>query len=360
LRRGGVELVWFDSLGAKSMCIYLRCGLIIDPGAAAMQPSYPLPRPEREALRDKALKAISHYLSRSSTVVVTHYHYDHIINLKERPEYIKLFRGKALHLKNPNEYINNSQWLRARDLIGSILREVGESLKDYLRGPGRKSYPDPLNELPCASSMDFGDYGSRRSELIAKGREWFKRLVKALWSSKEWVSEFDIGDGTIVRWVDNSAFEVGDCRVRALSPWFHGTEFSRTGWVVPLIIESGGVKVFYTSDVMGPEIEDYAYRIIDERPQAVILDGPSTYLFPYMLNRVNLRRAVDNALRIVEESGSELIIYDHHLLRDRRWRLRVSEVLRRAEELGVELLTAAEYLGRDPLIDYLVKESKVK
>ena len=36
--------VWFDSLGAKSSCVWIRTSdisIIIDPGIAVMQPSYP-------------------------------------------------------------------------------------------------------------------------------------------------------------------------------------------------------------------------------------------------------------------------------------------------------------------------------
>ena len=354
LRKAGVTLIWFDSLGAKSMSVYLDCGLIIDPGAAAMQPSYPLPSEKKKALKENALRAISTYLRQASAVIVTHYHYDHVVNLKEKPEFVSFFKGKALYIKNPNEYINNSQWFRARDFISSILQSEKENMRDYLSKPSRNHYPDPVESLTHALSKDFGDYASRRSELLEKGRKWFRSLVNGLWGSKEWVSEFSLKDGTSLRWVDKVSFEVNNCRVRALGPWFHGTEFSRTGWVVPLVIDSGKVRIFYTSDIMGPEIEDYADRVIEERPNAVILDGPSTYLFPYMLNRINLRRAIENAVRIIEESRAELIIYDHHLLRDRRWRARVAEVIERAKKLGVKLMTAAEYLGRKPLIDYLV------
>jgi len=357
LRMAGATLIWFDSLGAKSMSVYLDCGLIIDPGAAAMQPSYPLPNEKKRLLRKNALKAIITYLRMASAVIVTHYHYDHIINLREKPEYVNFFRGKALYIKNPNEYINNSQWFRAREFIGYVLRSANENIDDYLIEPSRKKYSNPLDGLTHAISKDYGDYTSRRHELLEKGKKWFKSLVDGLWGSRNWVREFSLEDGTLVRWVDGRAFEVGSCKVRALEPWFHGTEFSRTGWVIPIIIDSGDVRIFYTSDVMGPEIEDYADRIIKERPDAVILDGPSTYLFPYMLNRINLRRAIENAIRIIEESGAELIIYDHHLLRDVKWRVRVAEVLRKANEVDVKLMTAAEYLGRKPLIDLVSQKT---
>ena len=49
----------------------------------------------------------------------------------------------------------------------------------------------------------------------------------------------------------------------------------------------------------------------------LILDGPMTYMFGYLLNRINLKRAVDNATEIVHSIDAEVIIYDHHLPRDK-------------------------------------------
>ncbi|GEM_PF-4365694 len=50
-----VELLWFDSLGAKSSSLRLRgrgCDVVVDPGAA-MQPSYPLPKDEKVRLKER-------------------------------------------------------------------------------------------------------------------------------------------------------------------------------------------------------------------------------------------------------------------------------------------------------------------
>jgi predicted metallo-beta-lactamase superfamily hydrolase len=47
------------------------------------------------------------------------------------------------------------------------------------------------------------------------------------------------------------------------------------------------------------------------------------------------------------------VVYDHHLLREKRWRLRVSEVFKTAEREGVILVTVAEAVGSKPLIDSL-------
>ncbi|MDK2465175.1 MAG: MBL fold metallo-hydrolase, partial [Candidatus Korarchaeota archaeon] len=147
-------------------------------------------------------------------------------------------------------------------------------------------------------------------------------------------------------------FESGGVRFGSLGPGSHGREYARPGGVTRVVGRGGGRAAFITSDVMGPEIEDYAEAVASARPDAVILDGPPTYLFPFMLNRINLERAVENATRIVE-AEPELVVYDHHLLRERRWRERVHRVFAAAEREGVTLTTAAEVHGSRPLIDTL-------
>jgi len=356
LRRAGVKLIWFDSMGAKSSSILVKTSdgyVIIDPGAAAMQPSYPLSAEEKAELRGKAIDRIERYLIKCKAVIITHYHYDHHV-LPEDPQlrrYVNPYGGKLLILKDPNQYINASQWGRARAFIASLAEHSGTTLDELLTPPAKNDFPDPLEGLEEAASVDWGSYSSRKAELLRRGRKWFEKLAKEYWGSKDWVREAELPDGTKLVWGDGRTFDFGNTRFKVLGPWFHGLEYDRTGWVTPVVIEKPGAKVFYSSDVMGPEIEDYARAIVEEMPDAIILDGPPTYLFPYMLNRINLRRAVSNVVRIIRECEPDLIVYDHHLLRECRWRERVREVFETARKFGVRVVTAAEYMRRKPLID---------
>ncbi|WFO76309.1 MBL fold metallo-hydrolase [Desulfurococcaceae archaeon MEX13E-LK6-19] len=354
LEEHGIHLIWFDSLGAKSSSIAVETSrgvVVIDPGAAAMQPGYPLPDEEKIMLRRKAKQAIYEWLKKAVIVIVTHYHYDHhfVPGDPEFPEENPL-AGKTIYAKNPNKYINESQWGRARIFLEALLGFYNISLENYLIEPLETSFPDPVDELEISLRRDFGDYTKRRRELLEKGRRWFEKLSKELWAKKKWVTEIQLSDGTRILWGENRVIECGDTRIKILGPWFHGLEYDRTGWITPVIIEKNNWKLFYTSDVMGPIIEDYAYYIINEKPDAIILDGPPTYLFPYMFNKINLNRAIENTIEIIK-SHPQLIIYDHHLLREKRWRERVKQVFQAAEKEGVKLLTAAEYLGKKPLID---------
>lgn len=352
----GVKLIWFDSLGAKSSCIEVVSSsgsVVIDPGAAIMQPSYPLSFEEKLELREAAINAIEDRVINAKAIIITHYHYDHhVLPTDIDLSTSKLYEGKLLILKNPNMYINESQWGRARMFLSEVLDELGDSLNNHLSDPEISEFKDPVEGLIKAMSIDYGDYSGRKKELLKKGKKWFDKLVSKLWSKEPWVNEMELKDGTKIVWGDGKMFEFGDTIIEVLEPWFHGIEYDRTGWVTSIIIRKGNYTIFYSSDLMGPVIEDYTDYIAKVRPDALILDGPPTYLFPYMLNRINLRRSIDNVIMLIN-SGIKLIVYDHHLLRERRWRKRVEEVFKEASKNDVALMTAAEYLGKQPLIDTL-------
>ncbi len=353
----GIELVWFDSMGAKSACVTACRGLVvIDPGSAEMQPSYPLPSSEKRALRRKAMERIGEACKKARVIIVTHYHYDHHALPSDGDvddPRAWFLGGKLLLLKNPNTYINESQWHRARKFLEELLALSGDSLGRHLVEPRETEFRDPVEELRIATSRDFGSYQRRREELLRKGREWFEKLAR-LWGSEKWVEEgIELGDGTKILWAEGKSIQLPECTIEILGPWFHGIEYDRTGWVTPVVIKTPRGVAFYTSDLMGPAIEDYAYEIARLRPRVVVADGPPTYLFPYMLNRINLERAVSNAAYIIEVAQPELFIYDHHLLREKRWRKRVERVFEVAKRVGTAVLTAAECLGLKPLIDTL-------
>ncbi len=346
------EIVWFDSLGAKSASVLLHgegCDILVDPGAAAMQPSYPLPEDHKKRLREQALRKIASLMrsSRVRVIIITHYHYDHHPRPGDPLLPLELFKGKTILAKNPNEYINESQWRRARLFFESLAKIIG--VERVLVEPESKEYVDPVMSLQLALSKKFPGYDDRRRELISKGREWFRRLTR-LWIRGPWIAE--VKDGVETVWADGRKIQACGIEIEFTPPWFHGVEYDRTGWVIGFQARRANISLFYTSDVMGPIIEDYAEEIAKNRPDIVVLDGPPTYLYPYMLNRINLERAIENAITIID-SEPKLIIYDHHLLREKRWRERVRPVIEHAARRGVALLTAAEYLGKKPLIDTL-------
>jgi predicted metallo-beta-lactamase superfamily hydrolase len=343
-----VELVWFDSLGAKSACILVRasCGvtIVVDPGVAVMHPSFPASSEAKEAWYREGLGRVIDALRRADVVVVTHYHHDHYL---WRSSHLALYTGKTILAKNPNSYINESQRGRAVELYESLYRLAG--VEEVYAEPAEEEFPDPTLELREALSKSFGDYDKRRRELLERGREWFRRL-SAKWTSWPRVREANTGR-LRVYWADGRSFEFGCVRIRFTGPLFHGVEYSRVGWVVAAVIEADGTRLFYSSDVNGPIIEDYASLIAREKPDMLILDGPPTYMLGYMLNKTNLLRAIENGARIVSETERlQTVVYDHHLVREPRFRERTKPVWDAARRRGVNLATAAEHLGLVPAV----------
>ena len=56
-----IQPVWFDSLGAKSSCTLVKTpnvNVLIDPGIAAMQPSFPASNAQKREWREEGRKAI--------------------------------------------------------------------------------------------------------------------------------------------------------------------------------------------------------------------------------------------------------------------------------------------------------------
>lgn len=339
--------LWADSLGAKTTCTLIETpevNILIDPGVAVMQPSFPASWVKKFYWKGRAWLSVKKASRKADVVVISHYHYDHFTDFDR-----EIYDGKLLLVKNPNEYINDSQRKRAEQFLGKICERFGNTeLDEVLLERKEKKYGDPMDELPHARDMDFGDYNSRREELLEKWRNTYHKRVEN-WNSRKRVPELDFGDME-VRFPEGGEFEFGEVKLRFTPPLFHGIELSKTGWVFSTIVERNARKFIHSSDLQGPTVEDYADWIIEENPDVLYLDGPATYLFGYMLNRTNLNRSIDNAVRIIENTDSKLVLYDHHLAREKKFRERTEKVWKTAEDEGKKVLTVAEYQGEKPVV----------
>lgn len=341
------RLIWFDSLGAKCACTLVETSdisILIDPGVAVMQPSFPAPLTKKLYWAEEARSAIDRASKEVEAVVISHYHYDHFTDFDKG-----LYEGKLVLAKDANEYVNDSQRRRAERFYDHLSRAFGKvGLGRLLRRREEREYADPLDDLPLARSKDYGDYNKRKRELLRKGRKWFYKRAEN-WNRSKLIPELKFEDCE-VRFVDGKEFRFGKTRVKFTRPLFHGIEYARVGWVVPTVVTYENEKLIHTSDLQGPTIEDQAEWIVRENPNVLILDGPSTYLIPFMLNLINLRRTIENMCKIIRETDSGLIIYDHHLPRERRFKERIEEVYRTAKEEDKVVVTAAEYLGKVPAV----------
>jgi len=348
MRKLHFEPVWFDSLGAKSSCTFVRTPdvrILIDPGVAVMQPSFPASWAKKLYWEARGRRAIKRAAKNADVVVISHYHYDHFTDFDRA-----LYENKLLLAKNPNQYINDSQRGRAESFFDNYCRAVGEcTLQEVLEPSKPADYPNPLEEIPEAGNKDFGDYNRRRRELLRLGMKWFKNRFRN-WNRAPRIPELKFGKSE-VRFPEGKKFQFGRTRLRFTKPLFHGIEFSRVGWVFATVVERGREKLIHSSDLSGVYIEDYAELLTRENPTALILDGPPTYM-GFMLIKRNLERCIENVCGVIKNSGRlRLLIYDHHLLREKKYRERTERVWKTGERENVRVLTAAEYIGRVPVID---------
>ncbi|RLG92354.1 MAG: MBL fold metallo-hydrolase [Candidatus Hecatellales archaeon] len=340
--------IWFDSFGAKSSCSLIKTPnlkILIDPGVAAMQPSFPAPENMKSFWYEEGYKAIKSASKNVDVVVVSHYHYDHFIDFEKT-----VYEGKTVFAKNPNEFINDSQRGRAEEFYKHLYETFSkEKFENLLRKPKPKEYKSPLENLPLAKNEKFGDYEKRRKNLLAQGEKWFFKRVEK-WNRYKVIPELELGK-VKVKFPEGKEYRFGGTKLRFTKPLFHGIEFSRVGWVFSTVVEYGKEKLIHTSDLNGPIIEDYAKWIIKENPTTLILDGPMTYMLGYTLNLINFRRTIKNVLRIVEETSKiKTIIYDHHLPREPKFKERTKEVWEKAKKLGIKMVTAAEFVGRKTVV----------
>lgn len=83
-----------------------------------------------------------------------------------------------------------------------------------------------------------------------------------------------------------------------------------------------------------------------EKPETLIVDGPSTY-FDSPFQEIELRKANENLTKIIREAGVERLVVDHHLARDLSYAEKIKPVLDAGEESGVQVGVAAEFLDRE-------------
>lgn len=340
--------IWFDSLGAKSSCLFIKTEdikILIDPGIAIMHPTFPASDSQKLKWFKEGLNAIKSASKNAEMIIISHYHYDHFIDFQK-----EVYNGKTIFIKNPNEYINDSQRRRAEIFFKHVCEEFldGIEFEELLKKPNEKTYEDPLKKLPLSQSIKLGDYEIRRRKLLKKGKEWFFKRVKK-WNSRMRIPEINT-EKVKFKFPEGKKFNFGATRVRFTEPLFHGIEYSRVGWVFATIIERKNEKLIHSSDLNGPIIEDYAEWIIMEDPDILILDGPMTYMLGYTLNLINFKRTLNNVIKIIKESNVKLIIYDHHLPREPKFKERTKEVWDLAKRLNKKIVTAAEFLGKEPVV----------
>ena len=167
-----------------------------------------------------------------------------------------------------------------------------------------------------------------------------RRMVAGLQAKRAADLWTALGPVARVESADGCRRRTPDLELRVSSPLPHGLEATTLGSLVvmTLVDPAEHERFVFASDVQGPLSAVATAYIVQERPTLLYLSGPPSYI-ERELGVAVIDRGIDNLLRIVETTGSRVIM-DHHALRDARF----AERFARLWETG-SVVTAAGYLG---------------
>ncbi len=129
------------------------------------------------------------------------------------------------------------------------------------------------------------------------------------------------------------------------APLCHGEENSARGWVIATLVEEGDERFVHASDIQCLS-ESSVEAVLALRPTVLLVSGPPLYLAE--LDPRLADASVKNLQTLIREVP--LVILDHHILRAEDALARLREWRDLARQSRHDLLCAAEFMGRAPLL----------
>ncbi len=142
---------------------------------------------------------------------------------------------------------------------------------------------------------------------------------------------------------DGKEYVYSGTRLEFSNPVPHGPG-TQLGYVVQLSVKDSSDSFLFTSDVQGFPIDYQVKFVIGRKPRSIFIDGPSTYMLGLNYTAEQLEASLRNVRRIMNQAHPSVMILDHHLLRDLKWRKYFESLSEEAEKMGVALESAAEYV----------------
>ena len=180
----------------------------------------------------------------------------------------------------------------------------------------------------------FNQTYTTKTHILAKDPEKnlnYNQQKRAKWLWNKQGLHIDIADGM--------DFKFEQTKIKFSQAVPHGYDTQR-GSVVETYIEDSESSYLYTSDVSGPASKNALLFVLENNPDVVVLDGPSSY-HPNV-SREEIVLAYEN-LSILAEQLPKIYI-DHHFLRTLDWK----EILK--ERIGKVLPAFSELRQQEPLL----------
>jgi len=243
-----------ESLGVRSLATFVeasRIKVLTDPGVALGPKRYGLPPAQVEIeTLHRMRRKIQGYARRADVVTISHYHYDH---------HTPFFEG--LYESSSEEY--------AGEIYAGKLLLIKHPRENINFSQKKRAWAFLKRAEPIAKKVEFAD-----------GRT------------------FDLGGVTL-----------------EFSPAVpHGSEGSKLGFVVMVMIDDG-FRLIHASDIQLLNRKAIEW-IIEKNPDLLITGGPPTYLGKRAEG--SWETGVKNLNEIIRETNAEVIL-DHHIVRDKRY-----------------------------------------
>ena len=281
-----------ESLGVRSLAVYVEVGkrgILIDPGVALGPKRYSLPPANAELeALAKSREKIQAYAEKADIITISHYHYDH---------HTPFFEG----------LYESSSPERAKEIYEGKILLIKHPRENINFSQRKRAWAFLKNAEPIAKRIEYAD-----------GRV------------------FDFGDFTM-----------------EFSPAVpHGSEGTKLGFVLMVMIDDGTKRIIHASDTQFLNRTSVEW-IIKQVPDLIIGDGPPTYLEGYRVKDA-WTTGRKNLNEVIKETGAKIIL-DHHLIRDKRYP-------KFFEELEKEPLTFARFLKNEdkPLEAYRRELHKIE
>jgi len=152
-----------------------------------------------------------------------------------------------------------------------------------------------------------------------------------------------------LHYADNQEFHFGNVFIKVSPAVWHGEENSKVGKVIMLYLEYKNSSFLFGSDAQSLADKQALNFVIENNPDFLIVDGYPTLFVGWKFSKRSLGKATENLKKAIEKTDAEIIILEHHLVRDLNYKEKVKEVFELAKESGKKILNAAEYHKVEPL-----------
>ncbi len=150
---------------------------------------------------------------------------------------------------------------------------------------------------------------------------------------------------------DSETYQLGELILSFSKPVWHGDIGTKVGKVVMLKVQCGQDVLIFSSDVQGPA-DPEALKILRSwsvpRPKVLILCGPPTYFSGFKVPEESVVKGLSSVEAVIHDVRPLTLILDHHLIRDANYENYMKKFKKLGKTYGVQVLTAAEFMGSSP------------